>query len=280
MAEAVPPKVVRRIVSLYCDSGLSTRRISELVHVDRQRVTRILRRSGVEVAARGFGRRRPLRVEGAVSQAVLSYLYVDCRISSVQIGRALGVSDRFVRSRLKIWGIETRTKGQWNREDRRDVDVDDLICLYLEKEWTARDVGKELGVSGAIVLRSAHSEGLPVREGAISDSTHRGDVRLLEALYADSRVLAVLEDHALPVVDSPGPLWARFPKPLTLSASLLRALYVECGLSCFHVELLTGVPMSTVYRRLKELGIERRPHGGRSPFLKRLRDDMSSGRVT
>lgn len=276
MGEALPPKVVKRVVCLYCESGLSTRRIADLTDIDRQRVTRILRRAGVSVAARGYGRRRPLRVDGTISEAALNYLYKNCRMSSVQIGRALGVSDRFIRSRLKMWGIETRTKGQWNREDRKDVDVDDLARLYLEKEWTAREVGRELDVSGSIVLRSAHSDGIPVRQGSSSPPLHGDDIRLLETLYSDDGVLAILRRHGVPVVSTPGPLWVRFPSPAPLTEALLKELYGERGLSCFHVELLTGVPMSTIYRRLDEAGIERRPKGGRSPFLQELRNGETS----
>jgi hypothetical protein len=57
-------------------------------------------------------------------------------------------------------------KGELAGFDRRDVAPDDLRPLYVEKDWPAAAaaavVGEELGVSGNVVLRSAHSGGLPV----------------------------------------------------------------------------------------------------------------------
>jgi hypothetical protein len=159
----------KRVVNLYSKSGYSTRRIAQTMRIDRQRVSEILRRKGIEIAPRGAGRRRPLRVEGAITEGALRYLYVDCLLSSVEIGRALGISDRLVRSRLNLWEIQRRTRGQFNRFDRRDVAPDDLRPLYVEKEWpaaAAAAVGEELGVSGNVVLRSAHSGGLPVVQEA------------------------------------------------------------------------------------------------------------------
>jgi hypothetical protein len=259
----------KQIIRLYVEDGYSTRRIAETVGIDRQKVTRILRNRGITLAPRGVGRSRPLKVEGTISEATLRYLYVNGRMSSVEIGRALGISDRLVRSRLKLWGIETRTRGQWNRFDRSDVDPDDLRPLYVEKEWAASTVGDELGVSRNIVLRSAHTSGIPVRAGGSNRPSEFYDILLIEALYDDVEVSRVLMAHHIPVVRKPGPIWRRFPTAVELTEDLLSELYNDCGVSCFHIELLTGAPAPTIFRRLEDFGIERRGRGGRSPFMRR-----------
>lgn len=261
--------LTKRIVRLYRDEGYSTRRVAGVVGIDRQRVSRILKSEGIALAPRGVGRKRPLKIEGSISEAALRYLYVQCQLSSVEIGQALGISDRFLRSRLKLWGIETRTRGKWNRFDRADVDPGELRPLYVDKEWAASVVGEELGVSGNIVLRSAHSSGLPVRAGGSVRLSESYDILLIEALYDDAEVSRVLALHGVPIVREPGPIWDRFPVPVGLSEELLDDLYVGCGLSSFHIELLTGVPTPTVLHRLEEYGIERRGRGGRSPFMRR-----------
>jgi hypothetical protein len=258
-----------KVVDLYSKSGYSARRIAQTLRIDRQRVSEILRRKGIEIAPRGAGRRRPLRVEGAITEGALRYLYIDCLLSSVEIGRALGISDRLVRSRLKLWGIERRTRGQFNRFDRRDVAPDDLLPLYVEKEWAATAVGEELGVSGNVVLRSAHSSGLPVRAGGFPRPSEAYDILLIGALYEDTDVSRTLATHGVAIARDPGPLWIRFPVPVELTRELLDDLYNQCGVSSFHIELLTGVPVPTVLRRLDELGIDRRGRGGRSPFIRR-----------
>jgi transposase len=259
----------KRIVKLYVESGYSTRRIAETVGIDRQRVTQILRERGVDLAPRGAGRRRPLKVEGMIGEELLRYLYINCQMSSVEIGKGLGVSDRLVRSRLKLWGIETRTRGQFNRFDRSDVDPEELRPLYVEKEWPAASVGEELGISGNIVLRSAHSGGLPVRAGGSHRPSEAFDIVLIDALYEDTEVSRVLVHHGVPFMREAGPLWQRFPAPVALTEELLFDLYNACGLSTFHIEILTGSPTPTILRRLEEYGINRRGRGGRSPFMRR-----------
>ena len=264
-----PSDVVDQIVRLYCESGLSTYRIGQTLGVNRQRVTLILRREGVAVAPNGAGRSRPLRVEGVITRDELDFLYTVQRLSSVEIGRTFGLSDRFVRSRLKLWGIERRSKGGLNRYDRHEVDSEDLSRLYLEKEWAASVVGDELGTSGGIVLRSAHSSGLPVRAGGSPRPSPMYDIQLIDALYDDIDVARALNSCNVKVVREPGPIWVRFPTPVELTEDLLTALYCGCGLAGFHIELLTGAPTSTVLRRLEEYGIDRRGRGGRSPFMRR-----------
>ena len=261
--------LARRIVELYVERDYSTRRIAETVGIDRQRVSQILRERGVNVARRGVGRRRPLKVEGRIGEGLLRYLYINCQMSSVDIGKGLGISDRLVRSRLKLWGIETRTRGQFNRFDRGDVDSDELRPLYIEKEWAAASVGEELGISGNIVLRSAHSGRLPVRAGGSYRPSEAFDIVLIDALYEDVDVSRVLMHHGVPSKREAGPLWQRFPVPVELTKELLSDLYNACGVSTFHIELLTGSPTPTILRKLEEYGINRRGRGGRSPFMRR-----------
>jgi hypothetical protein len=52
------------LARLYERDGLSTYQIAELTGLDRQRVTRALRRAGVALRPRGAGRRRPVRRPG------------------------------------------------------------------------------------------------------------------------------------------------------------------------------------------------------------------------
>ncbi|TAN20023.1 MAG: hypothetical protein EPN30_11145 [Actinomycetota bacterium] len=265
----VTPEIVAQIVRLYSEFGLSTYRIAEQVKLDRQRIVRILRREGVTIAARGSGRPRPLKVVDGLSEETLRSLYIDHWMSSIEIGRTLGISDRTVRSRLALWGIERRTRGSFDRHDRTDVTPEELDRLYVDKELAASEVGEELGVSGRVVLQAGHSHGVPVRAGGSPRPSKIFDIQLIEVLYDDVDVRQILTAHGIPIVREPGPIWQRFLNPKPLTGELVKALYVECGLACFHIELLTGHPVPTVLRRLDALGIARRGQGGRSPFMQR-----------
>jgi hypothetical protein len=167
VSQPLPPKTVAVIVALYVDCGFSTYRIAADVGIDRQRVGRLLRKAGVALPQRGQGRRRPLRVAQAATEDMLRTLYVDLRMPSTEIGAALGISDRLIRSRLRRAGISLRSKGKWDRRDRTDAEKDDVSRLYVDQELAAETVGGKLGVSRRIVLRSAHTYGLPVRPGGM-----------------------------------------------------------------------------------------------------------------
>jgi hypothetical protein len=112
-----------RLVHLYLCRGLSTYRIAELTGLDRQRVTRALHRAGVPLRPRGAGRLRPVRrlADRPGLPQLITDLYEVGRLSSRQIAAITGLPERTVRDRLRRYGIQARTRGGWNREDRRTV---------------------------------------------------------------------------------------------------------------------------------------------------------------
>jgi len=126
-------------------------------------------------------------------------------------------------------------------------------------------------VSRNIVLRSAHDQGLPVRVGGAPPSRGPSEIELLTALYADSQVRQVLRRHSIPVVPQTGPIWERFPAPQPLTVELVTDLYEGCGLSTHHIEMLTGRPAAAAASVLRTSGVNLRPAGGRSPFMRRWR---------
>jgi DNA-binding CsgD family transcriptional regulator len=258
---------------LYICGGLSTYHIAQLAGLDRQRVTRLLRRAGVPLRPRGAGGIRPERRRGdpADLAGTLAQLYVDRRLTTAQIGKMLGIPGRTVRDRLRRYGIQARTKGGWEREDRRILQADALWALYGLEGLSADDVARKLDTSRKTVLRTAHELGLPVRTGGAVPQSGPAEINLINALYADTLVDAVLAEHKIPYVLAGGPLWQRFPEPVPLSRQLVEDLYRRCGVGLNHIELLTGQPAQTVRGFMRRTGIASRHHGGRSPFLRRWR---------
>ena len=100
--------------------------------LDRQRVTRVLRKSGVPLRPRGAGRRRALRRAGDPPDLprLMRNLYEDAKLNSSQVSAILGMPERTVRERLRRYGITTRTRGRCNREDRKTVPAEVLQALY------------------------------------------------------------------------------------------------------------------------------------------------------
>jgi hypothetical protein len=285
VAATTPPSGIRssgsdlaELVShLYLCEGLSTYRIGSVTGMDRQRVSRMLARAGVPVKPRGAGRRRPTNQGQAALDEIIQQLYSDSGLSSGDISAITGIPQRTVRDRLRARGVRMRTKGRLNREDRVAVPADALIRLYVNGGLSAADAGRLLGVSGQIVLRAAHDEGLPVRVGGPEPRQGPGEIELVEALYADPLVDQALARHNVARRAAGGPIWKRFPTAIPISAELAHELYVACGLSVRHIELLTGQPAQTILRLLEAQGITRRPAGGRSPFMRRWRAGPGGG---
>jgi hypothetical protein len=204
----------------------------------------------------------------------MARLYQEHRMPSTQIAGIAGISEYAVLSRLRARGVPIRTRGRNNREDRVAVSPDDLAALYLQAELSADEAGKLLGVSGRIVLRSAHDQGLPVRVGGAPPSRGPSEIELITALYADPQVRQILDRHGVPVVGLTGPIWERFPDPHPLTIGLVTDLYEGCGLSTHHIELLTGRPAAAAAVVLRASGVKPRPAGGRSPFMRRWRQSQ------
>jgi predicted HTH domain antitoxin len=261
-----------QLAHLYLCDGLSTYRIAELTGIDRQRVTRQLRRAGVALRPRGAGRLRPLRRRDPPGLAELIIdLYREGRVSSRQIAAVTGLPERTVRDRLRRYGVPARTRGRWNREDRRAIPAATLRSLYEQLGLTAAEVGATVGACSNIVLRSAHDLGMPVRIGGSVQSPGPDEIELIDALYQDGLVTSVLAVHQIQRVPPGAPIWRRFPVPVPLSAPLVKDLYWSCGLGLNHIELLTGQPAGTVRGFMRREGIPLRHPGGRTPFRRRWR---------
>ena len=270
-ADHWPPE---RLAHLYACLGMSTYAIAGLSGIDRQRVTTLLRRAGVPVRPRGAGRLRPVRRDDPPGlPRLMTQLYEAGRLSSRQIGAVTGLPERTVRDRLRRYGVRGRTRGRWNREDRRTIPAGTLRRLYEQLGLTAAEVGDLTGVSKDTVLRSAHALGVPVRTGGIADQPVPGRIELVRALYADDLIAAVLAAHDITRVPPGGPIWERFPEPVPLSAPLVKDLYWSCGAALNHIELLTGQPAMTVRGFMRREGIPLRNPAERSPFLRRWRTE-------
>jgi len=228
---------------------------------------------------RGAGRFRPLRRSGeppGLAQLVAE-LYQVGRLSSRQIAAITGLPERTVRDRLRRYGVQPRSRGAWNREDRRTVPAETLCHLYERLGLTAAEVGRLIGASRKTVLRSAHDLGIPVRVGGAVPVRGPDEIELVRALYADDFFAAVLAAYDIPQVPPGGPIWERFPEPIPLSTPLVKDLYWYCGAGLSHIELLTGQPAMTVRGFMCREGIPLRHPGGRTPFLRRWRTRAGTG---
>jgi hypothetical protein len=225
------------------------------------------------VRPRGAGGTRPTRRVGDRQDLaeVLAELYLRQRLNTVQIAAILGIPDRTIRDRLRRYRIRPRTRGRWNREDRRAISAGILEELYEQLGLTADEVGRKLGTSGKTVLRNAHDLGLPVRIGGIIEEAGPYEIELVNALYADPLIKITLAKYGIRRVPPGGPIWVRFPEPVPLTRQMVDDFYWRCGVGINHIELLTGRPAETIRKLMRREGVATRHAGGRTPFMRRWR---------
>ena len=273
------PQAASLLPHLYLCDGLSTYRIAEVTGIGRQRVARLLRKAGVPLRPRGAGGTRPERRRGDPPGLpwLLTELYVWRNLTIAEIAALLGIPERTIWDRLRRYGIRTRTRGRWNREDRRTIPPDLLEELYTKSGFTAEEIARKLGSSTPVVLRNAHDQGIPVRAGGAVEQPGLLEIELVNALYADPLIAAALARHHITPVPPGRPVWVRFPEPVPLTRQLVDDLYRRCGAGLFHIELLTGQPAQTVGGFMRRSGISTRHPGGRSPFMRRWRAGSGTG---
>ncbi len=264
------------MIRLYQQDGLTAVEIARRAGVPDSRVLRVLHAAEVPIdptrqaaAVRNAMALRPKApalppADGDWAEA----RYRDDHWSCNRIADALGCPITRVRSELRARHVPILQPVRAERGNRQQAPVEDLQRLYVESERPAVEVGAILGVPTRVVYRTGHANGLPIRQGGhpIVSAT----IRLINGLYHDELVTAVLDKYDVPRRPPIGDIAERFPVPVPLTAGLLTDLYVEAGCSTPQIELLTGQPHTVVQHWLHAWGIPVREQGF-SPALYRLR---------
>ncbi len=251
-------------------AGASIRQLAMTTGCSRATITKLLESAGLQPAPRGRGRPRVARRTTVAEwmQETIRSLYVEQRLSRRQIAERLGIGEHTVRSTLQRAAVQTRTRGRLNREDRTRLSADHARHLYIDRRLTIAATADRLGLGMSVVAASLHEAGVGVRRPTWREPDEY--VHVLAELYTDPAVLEVLDRHSVPRRPDPGYLSTRFPEPVSPHEQLLRDLYEEVGLAIIHIELLTGLPTTTIRRRLMKFGIPRRRPGGLCPWRRSI----------
>lgn len=261
-----------RLRGLYVDQQRTTREIAAEFGVPHHRVIRQLALLGIPRRSRHL--RPPRGPRATLTHEALEELYVRRGMSIPDLTSTFGVSEEYLRKRLRECGMAKRP-GSF-KPDRADRRVELMACaaeLYQDSRMTMREVAAELGVSSSTIRELLHEAGVPVRPPGVRRSQEATRERLvLRDLYRDPAVLGVLRRFDVAVLGAEG--WTRVGPfetvaPLPLPAALLRELYEGLGLSAFHISLLCGVGALGVLNRLRAVGIEIRPSGQPCPWTER-----------
>ncbi|MEO7060209.1 MAG: hypothetical protein ABI083_10835 [Lapillicoccus sp.] len=251
------------LMSLYVDQKLDDITIASRYDVPPVRIRHRRRELGIRRPAATPPRSEPPPSPPAEQ---LEQLYLVENLPLEVIARRYHTSTRVVRGWLTAGGIPVQPRT--SRSDRRQLDPIMLRERYEEQQWTAAQIAVEQHTTVQLVLRALHENGIPVRRGGFRP--HADPYLLLDDLYDDPDVLALLQRHHIPVRPQHGPIASRFPQPVPLNATLLRQAYLDIGLSARHIELVTGQPAEQILDALHAAAIPVRTIDGTpSPWLAR-----------
>ena len=253
------------LTSLYVDQKLDDITIASRYHVPPVRIRHRRSELGIRRPAATPPHSEPPPPPPAEQ---LEQLYLVEKLPLKVIARRYHTSTRVVRGWLSEGGIPVQPRT--SRSDRQQLDPIMLRERYEQQQWTAAQIAAEQHTTVQLVLRALHENGIPVRRGGFPSGQHADPYPLLDDLYDDPDVLALLQRHHIPVRPQHGPIATRFPQPVSLNATLLRQAYLGVGLSARHIELLTGQPAEQILDALHAAAIPVRTIDGTpSPWLAR-----------
>lgn len=255
---------VAELVERYGTGTMTAVELARTTDVPYERVLRELHAVGVMEP-----HRRPPAVSAEQgSEMVRLYLEEGQRLE--RIAEDVGSSVYLVRRHLRSAGVTIAPRSGIVRGDRQEAPPADVERLYVREGHSAERTGHALDIGHGVVLRTGHEHGLPIRPGGERPIVPT-EIRLIEALYADDEVRAVLERHGVPQRPPIGGIALRFPEAVPLTPELVADLYVSAGCSTPQIELLTGQARVIVEDRMREWGIPVRRPRGPSPMLSRYR---------
>lgn len=221
----------------------------------------------VRLRLRAEGIRRPNgsppRLPPSPPPATLRRLYVKEGHTLSELAARYRTSKPKVRAWLEA--VEITVTPRTSRADRLQLPATEIADDYWESGCSAAEIAADRGTTVTQVLRALHEGGVPVRIGFRRTES----ICVLDRLYGDRQIVELLRRHDIPVVPQPGTLLERFPTPAGLSAELLRAMYLDVGISARHIELLTGQPHEHVLDRLRRAGVPVRSPSDLSPWRRR-----------
>ena len=206
----------------------------------------------------------PLPEPGLSRRELQRRLRSGATLSAIASEQHVGIGK--VRRWCSVYGIGRPTIDTHGVDGRADLDPKLLEHLYLVDRWSTAQIAAYCNVDAVIVTFALHSLRVAVRGPGKSNQS--GTI-LLDELYRDRDVVAVLRRHSVPIRREGGWLHDRFPVAAPLTSGIVEDLYCDVGLSITHISLLTGNTGTAIGNQLRRSGVELR-RSGRSPWFTRV----------
>jgi len=257
---------------LYVEQGRTIEEVAGALGLCRARVEVAL--AVAAIPARRRKGRQPSGRRADVTDEMLRELYSRPEVTVRVLVERFGVSQDYLRRRLHALGL-TRRPGTFAPRlpsPTRQGLAERAPTLYRQG-WTLKQIAEQLGTSVSTVRAALVAARVPVRgAGGGPRSSERPARVLLDDLYADPDIVAVLDEHGVRRPGAAG--WQRTGArqsyaPLPLTAGLLTALYLDVGLATSDIALLCGVGNNMVSSGLHAHNVELGPAKIASPWKQR-----------
>lgn len=144
---------------------ISKKILSDLYYKKKMNQTDIGKRFGVSGSVisqrmKEYGLEARVRKKVLIPKTVLRELYCEQKLSMREIGEKLGTNKDIVRLRINEFGFKTREP---NFYTKKNIPKTLLKDMYLKKKMSGEEIGKEIGVSGSLVIRALHAHGIKLR---------------------------------------------------------------------------------------------------------------------
>jgi hypothetical protein len=157
------PFTKEKLVELYCDRRMTTRRIAKKLGITRRKVEYWMRKWGIE-ARSAIETRYPDRPKPPTKE-ILYNLYWVRYLSYVEIANIYQVDQKSVSYWLDKYGIPKRTNWETRRNGNnpREPTKKELKKLYCDRGLSLDEVGNIFGMSGHAIQIRMRKFDLPIR---------------------------------------------------------------------------------------------------------------------
>jgi DNA-binding transcriptional regulator LsrR (DeoR family) len=271
---------------LYYDEELTTREIADRLGCSATRISKALRRSGIQRRRRGVRGGPVAEPLPKLSPEELTEMYVHQQLTTAEIAARFGGSEFWAHRALRAAGIPRRQGANARRPvPSVDLNQDELTTLYVDRRLDDAAIGAHLGVPTDRVRRRRRELGVyrplspPPNHGPPPAPTRK----TLRKLYVNEKlpvaVIAQRYHTATPtarrwLVEAEIPIRPRTSRAhrKRLPVDQLRELYEARDWTAAEIAAETGYTQRTVLRALHDAGVPvRRPRArAAAPLHERL----------
>jgi len=149
------------IIDMYVNQGMSVKKIGKIFDVSTDTISRRLKEKNITIKSKAQASREITEKQVDIEKMV--DMYVNQRITSIEIGRKLNVACSTVCKKLNELGVKMRTSTEAQQPRTIELDIVKLEDMYVNQKMGCPEIGKIMGVDPKTILKKLKILGIPRR---------------------------------------------------------------------------------------------------------------------